>query len=155
MPMQETGIRKAVWGTLAGLGLQLALGAPFLVHHPFSYLERAFEFSRVFMYKWSVNWQFLPETLFLSKQFAVLLLIIQLRLLWSLANYTWYVLIDISSKRKDYKPELSSCAGLKVWEVCMGLGSHLLTSRKGMKTKMLEMDSSRMTFCTSSSCLTL
>jgi len=155
MPMQETGIRKAVWGTLAGLGLQLALGAPFLVHHPFSYLERAFEFSRVFMYKWSVNWQFLPETLFLSKQFAVLLLIIQLRLLWSLANYTWYVLIDISSKRKDYKPELSSCAGLKVWEVCMGLGSHLLTSRKGMKRKMLEMDSSRMTFCTSSSCLTL
>lgn len=107
------------------------------------------------MYKWSVNWQFLPETLFLSKQFAVLLLIIQLRLLWSLANYTWYVLIDISSERKDYKPELSICAGLKAWGGCMGLGSHLLTSRKGMKRKILEMDSSRMTFCTLSSCLTL
>lgn len=83
---------KAIWGTFAGFGLQLALGAPFLLHHPVSYLERAFEFSRVFMYKWSVNWQFLPETIFLSKKFAILLLVIQFRLLWSLANYTWCVL---------------------------------------------------------------
>ncbi|KAI8853950.1 lethal(2)neighbour of Tid protein-like protein [Chytridium lagenaria] len=33
-----------------------------------------FEFSRVFLYKWTVNWRFVPENVFLGKPFASLLL---------------------------------------------------------------------------------
>jgi ALG3 protein. len=38
-------------------GIQLILGAPFLISHPISYLRKAFEFDRVFFYKWTVNWK--------------------------------------------------------------------------------------------------
>lgn len=37
--------------------IQLILGAPFLISHPISYLRKAFEFDRVFFYKWTVNWK--------------------------------------------------------------------------------------------------
>lgn len=39
-----------------------------------SYLSKAFELSRVFTYKWTVNWKFLPEELFVSRELALLLL---------------------------------------------------------------------------------
>ena len=54
--------------------LQLLLGLPFLLTHPLSYLGRAFEFSRVFFYKWTVNLKMLPEAVFLSPQLALGLL---------------------------------------------------------------------------------
>jgi len=82
---------------------QLLLGAPFLLRHPVSYIRKAFEFDRVFFYKWTVNlkvkslliclcrlfdyscshllsficiwrWQFLPEDIFLAKRLSILLL---------------------------------------------------------------------------------
>lgn len=40
---------------------QLAVGAPFLAANWRGYLGRAFELSRVFTYKWTVNWKFLDE----------------------------------------------------------------------------------------------
>jgi alpha-1,3-mannosyltransferase len=33
---------------------------PFLALHPVSYLSKAFELGRVFEFKWTVNWAFLP-----------------------------------------------------------------------------------------------
>jgi alpha-1,3-mannosyltransferase len=44
---------------------------------------------QVFTYKWSVNWQFLPEPAFLSRQLALFLLLLHLRLLWALARARW------------------------------------------------------------------
>lgn len=44
---------------------------------------------QVFTFKWSVNWQFLPEPTFLSRQLALALLFLHLRLLWSLAQRSW------------------------------------------------------------------
>lgn len=41
--------------------LQGLLGAPFLVAAPASYLQKSFELSRVFLHRWTVNLQFLPE----------------------------------------------------------------------------------------------
>ena len=35
--------------------IQLVLGAPFLLKFPTSYIKKAFEFDRVFFYKWTVN----------------------------------------------------------------------------------------------------
>jgi alpha-1,3-mannosyltransferase len=60
---------------LAICGLtQVFLGAPFLFSYPESYLRKAFEFDRVFFYKWTVNWKILDEETFVSKPVSLLLL---------------------------------------------------------------------------------
>lgn len=53
---------------------QLFAGYPFLLHDPVSYLKRAFELGRVFTYRWSVNFQCVPEAVFLSPEFGLGLL---------------------------------------------------------------------------------
>mmetsp|Transcript_21604 Transcript_21604/g.43599 ORF Transcript_21604/g.43599 Transcript_21604/m.43599 type:complete len:419 (+) Transcript_21604:17-1273(+) len=60
---------------------QLVLGAPFLLRHPISYLRKAFELDRQFFFKWTVNFKFIPESVFLSKYWAVFLLSLHLSLL--------------------------------------------------------------------------
>ncbi|KAF8938987.1 dolichyl-P-Man:Man(5)GlcNAc(2)-PP-dolichol alpha-1,3-mannosyltransferase [Dissophora ornata] len=69
---------QGVVGTIAQLIImvliQVLLSLPFTLHHPESYLRKAFEFSRVFQYKWTVNWKFLDEKTFLSEDVAKLLL---------------------------------------------------------------------------------
>lgn len=68
-------------GVVAGLLLQAVVAAPFLAVAPGSYLTRAFEFSRAFFYKWTVNWRMVPEATFLSPQFAGALVATHLTLL--------------------------------------------------------------------------
>ncbi|ODV95331.1 hypothetical protein PACTADRAFT_50066 [Pachysolen tannophilus NRRL Y-2460] len=41
-----------------------------------SYLAQAFNFKRKFLYKWTVNWKFLPEEFFLDANFHKILLIL-------------------------------------------------------------------------------
>lgn len=53
---------------------QVVVGAPFLMDNWKSYVTKAFELSRVFNYKWTVNYKFLPEELFVAPQFGLLLL---------------------------------------------------------------------------------
>ncbi|GAB4819571.1 hypothetical protein N2152v2_006617, partial [Parachlorella kessleri] len=74
-------------GVAAGVVLQLTLGGPFLLAYPASYVGRAFEFTRVFLHTWTVNWKFLPEPWFVSRRLALLLLAAHLRLLWSYAQH--------------------------------------------------------------------
>jgi alpha-1,3-mannosyltransferase len=73
----------------AGVALQVGLAAPFLTTFPAAYASRAFEFSRAFFFKWSVNWAFLPEPLFLSKPFAVALMVGHLATLAWFAHARW------------------------------------------------------------------
>jgi len=40
-----------------------------------AYLSRAFEFSRQFLFKWTVNWRFVGEDVFLSREFSTALLV--------------------------------------------------------------------------------
>ena len=54
--------------------VQIGLAAPFLMENPSGYVGRAFDLGRVFMYKWTVNLKFLPESVFVSKTTASLLL---------------------------------------------------------------------------------
>eukprot|EP00892_Ulva_mutabilis_P001623 jgi/Ulvmu1/11461/UM077_0004.1 len=79
------------WGVGLGAAVQVALAVPFLMHAPQSYLSRAFDFSRVFMYKWTVNWRMLPEDVFLSRGFAALLLSAHLLLLVAFFHRKWTV----------------------------------------------------------------
>ena len=54
--------------------VQLIVGYPFLSTYPYEYISKAFELGRVFMFKWTVNFKFLPEDVFVSKELSLLLL---------------------------------------------------------------------------------
>jgi len=79
----DTTVHLAICGLT-----QIFLGAPFLFSYPESYLRKAFEFDRVFFYKWTVNWKFMKEELFLSKQLSLALLTCHLLVLTLLA-FLW------------------------------------------------------------------
>lgn len=70
-------------------GVQLLVGAEFLLAAPRSYLVRSFDLGRQFFYIWSVNWQFVPEDLFLSAQFKLVLLGAHVTLLALFAYARW------------------------------------------------------------------
>ncbi|XP_010523948.2 PREDICTED: dol-P-Man:Man(5)GlcNAc(2)-PP-Dol alpha-1,3-mannosyltransferase [Tarenaya hassleriana] len=79
-----------VVSALAGAALvQILLGLPFLISYPVAYISKAFDLGRVFIHFWSVNFKFVPERVFVSKEFAVCLLITHLCLLLVFANYKW------------------------------------------------------------------
>lgn len=55
--------------------VQIALAIRFLQGNFKGYMSRAFEFSRQFLFKWTVNWRFVGEETFLSKPFSIALLV--------------------------------------------------------------------------------
>ncbi|KAL0418830.1 UNVERIFIED_CONTAM: Dol-P-Man:Man(5)GlcNAc(2)-PP-Dol alpha-1,3-mannosyltransferase [Sesamum radiatum] len=76
--------------SLAGAALvQILLGLPFILSHPMAYVSRAFNLGRVFIHFWSVNFKFVPEPVFISRGFALLLLAAHLILLAIFAHYRW------------------------------------------------------------------
>ncbi|XP_003737983.3 lethal(2)neighbour of Tid protein [Galendromus occidentalis] len=54
--------------------VQLIPALPFLIGNYESYILRAFDLGRVFEYEWTVNYRCIPEWLFLSKSFHLVLL---------------------------------------------------------------------------------
>lgn len=70
--------KKGLLGTLGHVSLvgaiQALVALPFLLNQPYSYITNAYDFSRVFLYKWTVNWRFLKEEWFLDRRFAMMLL---------------------------------------------------------------------------------
>ncbi|KAF2143765.1 glycosyltransferase family 58 protein [Aplosporella prunicola CBS 121167] len=87
--LQGIGQERAL--TQAGLigQLQLLFGVAFLRSNAIGYLSRAFELTRVFLYKWTVNWRFLSEETFLSKNFSIFLLSVHALLLLLFASTRW------------------------------------------------------------------
>ncbi|XP_050204137.1 dol-P-Man:Man(5)GlcNAc(2)-PP-Dol alpha-1,3-mannosyltransferase [Mercurialis annua] len=84
--MDITGVILA----LAGAALvQILLGLPFLLSYPIAYISGAFNLGRVFIHFWSVNFKFVPEPVFVSKQFAISLLLAHLGLLAAFAHFKW------------------------------------------------------------------
>lgn len=73
------------WGTFKQLSVcaavQYALAIPFLLTNPRAYIIRSFNLTRIFLYKWTVNWKFLPEYVFLSRSFHFFLLFAHIVLL--------------------------------------------------------------------------
>ncbi|KAI8998500.1 mannosyltransferase [Trametes punicea] len=67
---RRRGLLSTALHMLALGATQLLIGTPFLLHQPWSYLKNSYEFSRVFLFKWTVNWRFLGEELFLSPLWA-------------------------------------------------------------------------------------
>ena len=60
---------------------QVLIALPFLLTNWKSYLAYAFDLSRVFLYKWTVNWRMVPEDIFLSQGWARGLMVGHLSLL--------------------------------------------------------------------------
>lgn len=81
-------IHAALYGLLIVL-FQAILGKPFLVEYPLQYLAGAFDLSRVFLFKWTVNWRFLGEDLFLDPALAKGLLFGHLCTLLAFAHVKW------------------------------------------------------------------
>lgn len=67
----------------------MLLGLPFWRHNARAYVSRAFELTRVFLFKWTVNWRFLGEDIFLSPAFSIALLILHLSLIAMFLTTRW------------------------------------------------------------------
>jgi alpha-1,3-mannosyltransferase len=69
------GIMKTVMSMMLLIAMQIAIGTEWiLTGNGKQYFGKAFEFDRVFMFKWSVNWQFLGEEKAVGKEHAKMLL---------------------------------------------------------------------------------
>ncbi|KAF2690463.1 glycosyltransferase family 58 protein [Lentithecium fluviatile CBS 122367] len=86
--LQALGSTEAMTQAMIIFQVSVAYGYPFRKRAP-SYLSRAFELTRQFLYKWTVNWRFVPETTFLSKPFAFGLLAAHIGLLLWFARTRW------------------------------------------------------------------
>lgn len=83
------GWKGTIFQLVVCVFVQAVLGAPFLLSNPLSYFSGAFNFGRVFLYKWTVNWRILPEWFFLHKGFHLVLLLAQLVVLVAFILKHW------------------------------------------------------------------
>ena len=72
---KSVGAFKTLYLLSLMLFVQFILGYPFLITYPDSYFNRAFDFKREFLYKWTVNWKMVPIEVFSSKSFSSVLLL--------------------------------------------------------------------------------
>ena len=68
---------------------QYLIAFPFLRGNPVGYLSRAFELTRSFLYKWTVNWRFVGEATFLSREFSIALSVCGLSCFLLFAHTRW------------------------------------------------------------------
>ncbi|KAM9789622.1 dol-P-Man:Man(5)GlcNAc(2)-PP-Dol alpha-1,3-mannosyltransferase [Neosynchiropus ocellatus] len=87
--LSEFGLTRTIPKLSLCAGIQLILGLPFLLENPVGYVSRAFDLGRQFMFKWTVNWRFLPEWFFLNRYFHLLLLAAHLLTLLLFALRCW------------------------------------------------------------------
>ena len=87
--LQSLGRGLALRQATLMLQVQCVLGWQFLVANSRSYLSKAFELSRVFLWQWTVNWRWLGETCFLSRQLHYALLAAHLALLAAFGITRW------------------------------------------------------------------
>ncbi|KAI4603019.1 dolichyl-P-Man:Man(5)GlcNAc(2)-PP-dolichol alpha-1,3-mannosyltransferase [Pestalotiopsis sp. 9143b] len=78
---QGKGVFGSVKVAAIILQVQIAIGNPFFQANWPGYLTRAFELSRQFFFKWTVNWRFVGEDMFLSREFAATLLVLHVSVL--------------------------------------------------------------------------
>ena len=70
-------------------GIQVLLGAPFFLSDPSAYVHQAFDFSRVFLDEWTVNWRVIDENTFLHPITSKILLTLHLTVLTLFGLCRW------------------------------------------------------------------
>lgn len=115
------GILKGTYYLIQIFLMQILIGLPFIQHNYESYFSKAFEFKREFLFKWSVNWNYLGEDLAISPKFALILLGLHLFFLLYFLFSKWIDfkrLFDFSPKKKYLNPEFT----LSVLFICNFIG---------------------------------
>jgi alpha-1,3-mannosyltransferase len=118
--------KHGIVGTLrhvAGIVLiQLFVGAPFLLENASAYLAGAFDLSRVFLYKWTVNWRFVSEDVFLDSRFAIGLLALHVLTLVAFGALKWtktdggpQAVIRRALQRPDMSPAILPVTADREW----------------------------------------
>lgn len=110
----QCGFKRLVLLSSAMGAVQVILGLPFLIQYPRAYLSCAFDFKRQFLYKWTVNWRFLDESVFLSSVFAKGLLLTQLISLSLWAYYRVGRRLDWSQFPPKSKTKLGGDAVVRI-----------------------------------------
>ncbi|KAL9102979.1 MAG: hypothetical protein Q9163_001932 [Psora crenata] len=87
--LQALPPQRAINSAMLMAQVQVLLAVPFVRVNTSSYVARAFQLTRQFMFKWTVNWRFVGEERFLSRDFAMALLAIQAVLLLLFASTRW------------------------------------------------------------------
>lgn len=118
-----TGIKGAISYVTVIAVIQAVISLPFTLHDPQAYVKGAFDFSRAFLYVWTVNWRFVPEDIFLSQHFANGLLALHVLLLALFGLFRWtliglqgphWILQNLSNKVRKLgeadKRAILSCA---------------------------------------------
>jgi len=83
------GLIKTLASLVFLVAAQFVIGLEWILYKPEAYFGKAFEFDRVFFFKWSVNWQFWGERYAMSKELARNLLIAHLTLLVLFLLFRW------------------------------------------------------------------
>lgn len=86
---KRRGLASALAHVLVLGATQVMFGLPFLLEYPRSYAKYSYEFSRVFLFKWTVNWRFLGEEWFLSPAWAKGLLVAHVATLALFGLFRW------------------------------------------------------------------
>ena len=80
---------RAINSLMLMLQVQIVIGYPFWSVSGQGYFGRAFELVRQFLFKWTVNWRFVGEKTFLSREFATGLLVTNAALLGTFVLTRW------------------------------------------------------------------
>lgn len=83
------GFRGALRMAMLMLEAQIAIAIPFLTVNARGYVARAFELTREFKYEWTVNMRMVPESIFLSKDLAVCLLVMNAAAVYGYIDHQW------------------------------------------------------------------
>ncbi|EYB95882.1 hypothetical protein Y032_0155g3069 [Ancylostoma ceylanicum] len=87
-------LNVGIWRTILNLAccavVQIYVGLPFLMYDPMAYIRRSFDLGRVFLFKWTVNWRFLPEEIFLSSRLHLALLSCHIVVLVIFGYHMWF-----------------------------------------------------------------
>ncbi|TVY33515.1 Dol-P-Man:Man(5)GlcNAc(2)-PP-Dol alpha-1,3-mannosyltransferase [Lachnellula subtilissima] len=101
--------------------VQIIIAFQFMPTNAIGYFSRAFEFSRQFLFKWTVNWRFVGEEIFLSREFSTTLLIGHISALVLFITTRWL--------RPAEKPITEMIGNALKWEEPLGKMQHAISIR--------------------------
>ena len=102
--VEDLGISRSIKYGLTSCATQVLLAVPFLWTNPIGYVQRAFNFGRVFLHQWTVNWRFLDQATFTSPTFFKTLLALHLFALFLIYMSRWLGILmpkRFSQRRDD------------------------------------------------------